>query len=883
MRKIFVFCFMLVALVGLALASTDPVLTLTNDELAIVSGKEEAVVEAAPVMSQDDAIYSYYKTRYYALIERLNAEMATAGEVQEIRDICFSFNWLLPEALLPQEEEGRDFGSLDNGAPDTLNNCASATVIPGCPYTDSGNYDGDNDCSVISASPYNEVFYTFTPATSGLYQFRVRSYSTGVAAIRIMSGACCRTGTSVSVIFSSSSVATDCQNPFGGFEPTTLVTYTRASLTAGTQYWIHVGTSSSTAGIVAAYDLLMTCIPCPTNVEPNDRSNATCTGAIQIACGDSLMADSSSSTAPDWFKVIIPAGSYDSLIVKVVAREFGHCISGLYPYNSPLAAVDCKFSIFKDNGTCPGDSLIYDDDGTHGYASCQYDSYAGVCAGPGTYYIRVWNFSGLGNYIVFPRCVPCPPPVDCQTFYPCGSPAEVEPNTTCADAANFISLSCTDGVTQTVYGTICPQADVDYYFINTIPAGRQIDIRLFEGANCDLPTGGLAMRGATGAGFVCAAATGTATRRYLIGSLCGPETAGGWFGVVRSSGPEQRYKITVDCIALQCPDVALPNQHCAGPCVGPILDVSTVSYSINVPIEYHITDLNVRLNAGHTWDSDLDIYLVTPWSDTLELSTDNGGSGANYQVTVFDDAGTNGLITAGVAPFNGSYIPEELLAAVNGLNAIGTWTLVITDDTGGDVGYVYCWCLEFEYDYILAVELSSFTAVTGDNSVELQWTTASETDNDRFDIMRSGSLIGTVDAANAAHNYSWTDTRALNGTTYSYSLVAVDINGTRQTLGTVEATPGMSAVTVTEYDLHQNYPNPFNPTTDIVYDMKEAGFVTVRIYNLLGQAVATLVNGTVSEGRHTVTFDATGLPSGLYVYKMETAGFSAQHKMLLMK
>jgi hypothetical protein len=112
-------------------------------------------------------------------------------------------------------------------------------VIPGCPYVDTGTLDGDNDCSVISASPYDEVFYTFTPTVSGLYQFRVKIDSTTAPAIRIVSGACC--SGAVAVGFGSGSVATDCPRPdSAGNEPTTRVTYARAALTAGVQYWIHV-------------------------------------------------------------------------------------------------------------------------------------------------------------------------------------------------------------------------------------------------------------------------------------------------------------------------------------------------------------------------------------------------------------------------------------------------------------------------------------------------------------------------------------------------------------------------------------------------------------------------------------------------------------------
>jgi hypothetical protein len=191
--------------------------------------------------------------------------------------------------------------------------------------------------------------------------------------------------------------------------------------------------------------------------------------------------------------------------------------------------------------------------------------------------------------------------------------------------------------------------------------------------------------------------------------------------------------------------------------------------------------------------------------------------------------------------------------------------------------------VDFVTDHPLPVELVSFYAVAGDNQVTLRWSTASETDNAQFDILRDRGAIAQVRAAGEAHTYEWTDTRAVNGSTYVYSLVSVDVNGTRNELGTVSATPSMNAAIITEYALHQNFPNPFNATTQIVYDMKDAGMVSIKVYNVLGQQVAVLLNGTVTAGRHIVSFKTTDLPSGVYVYKMETYGFRAQNKMLLLK
>jgi hypothetical protein len=113
--------------------------------------------------------------------------------------------------------------------------------------------------------------------------------------------------------------------------------------------------------------------------------------------------------------------------------------------------------------------------------------------------------------------------------------------------------------------------------------------------------------------------------------------------------------------------------------------------------------------------------------------------------------------------------------------------------------------------------------------------------------------------------------------------VAVDVNGGRRDLRTASVTPAAGMGAVTEYALSQNYPNPFNPTTSISFDVKETGLVTLKVYNMVGQEVATLVHGNLAQGRHNVTFDAANLPSGLYIYRMEAPGFEATKKMLLMK
>jgi hypothetical protein len=182
--------------------------------------------------------------------------------------------------------------------------------------------------------------------------------------------------------------------------------------------------------------------------------------------------------------------------------------------------------------------------------------------------------------------------------------------------------------------------------------------------------------------------------------------------------------------------------------------------------------------------------------------------------------------------------------------------------------------------------LGDVVATAGSEKVTLTWATASETNSDRFEIVRNGHMIGHVTAAGTSpsrHDYTWSEEGLNNGQTYGYTLRSVDINGVTAELATVSATPNFAAGEVTEYALHQNYPNPFNPVTTIAFDLLEAGKVDLRVYNLVGQEVRTVVNGSMPKGRHVVSFDAGDLASGIYLYRIEVNGFAAEKKMLLMK
>jgi len=86
-----------------------------------------------------------------------------------------------------------------------------------------------------------------------------------------------------------------------------------------------------------------------------------------------------------------------------------------------------------------------------------------------------------------------------------------------------------------------------------------------------------------------------------------------------------------------------------------------------------------------------------------------------------------------------------------------------------------------------------------------------------------------------------------------------------------------------DYELLQNHPNPFNPTTTIKYRLKEGGVVTLKLYDVLGKEIKTLVNEEKNKGRYTYNFDGSDLPSGVYIYQLRVNDFMASKKLMLIK
>ncbi len=203
---------------------------------------------------------------------------------------------------------------------------------------------------------------------------------------------------------------------------------------------------------------------------------------------------------------------------------------------------------------------------------------------------------------------------------------------------------------------------------------------------------------------------------------------------------------------------------------------------------------------------------------------------------------------------------------------------------------------DFHEDGSLPVELTTFSAVQLANGILLKWQTATEVNNYGFEIQRLFSDTKLVSVknndnwtkiafvqghgnSNSPKNYSYLD--KINNKTgyYYYRLKQTDINGEFEFSPVIEVSFAKPQV----YELTQNYPNPFNPSTVISYSLPEETVVNLSVYNMLGELVKVIVNTKQNAGNYKVNFDASGLTSGFYIYKLTTPTFSKVKKMLLIR
>jgi hypothetical protein len=245
-------------------------------------------------------------------------------------------------------------------------------------------------------------------------------------------------------------------------------------------------------------------------------------------------------------------------------------------------------------------------------------------------------------------------------------------------------------------------------------------------------------------------------------------------------------------------------------------------------------------------------------------------------------------------------ITEETIHAglgyQSGLDRWGDYTQMVVDPNGNNFWYVnqyqqtngsFNWRTRIaNIDYTIPVELVSFNASVIRDDVELSWMTATETNNQGFQVERMSNggtfeqigFVAGYGTTTEPKSYSFVDTK-LNSGSYTYRLKQIDFDGSYEYSNEVNVVVELPL----EYSLEQNYPNPFNPTTTIKYSIPEDGYVKLAVFNLLGEEVATVVSAFQKADRYEVKFDASGLSSGIYVYKVESGNYSSSRKLVLMK
>ncbi len=194
------------------------------------------------------------------------------------------------------------------------------------------------------------------------------------------------------------------------------------------------------------------------------------------------------------------------------------------------------------------------------------------------------------------------------------------------------------------------------------------------------------------------------------------------------------------------------------------------------------------------------------------------------------------------------------------------------------------------YNVIVPVELTSFTASAIGNKVALNWSTATEVNNQGFEIERrtndcpDWTRVGYKEGIGTTlqpQRYSFIDNIAgINSNTIYYRLKQIDFDGRFTYYGEIEVE---NTFAPDNFVLLQNYPNPFNPSTKISFGIPEKSNVMLKVFNLIGQEVALIASGAYEAGTYSFDFDASNLPSGIYLFTLQAGNNIMSRKMTLLK
>ncbi len=280
-------------------------------------------------------------------------------------------------------------------------------------------------------------------------------------------------------------------------------------------------------------------------------------------------------------------------------------------------------------------------------------------------------------------------------------------------------------------------------------------------------------------------------------------------------------------------------------------DQDSVTYNVSVPsVKLYDTDVTFSYTIS-----------PTPAAGDINISFPNGNT-----ISTFPDT-----------------IPMKVTTSGN--VSVGTYTITVVGN-GPNGTPVHKRTVSLVVGMVIPVELTAFSAAVNKNDVLLNWTTATELNNLGFEIQRkdkegkfeSLDFINGKGTTTEINEYSFVDSKVDAGN-YTYRLMQKDFDGTFAYSQEVEVEISLPL----EYSLEQNYPNPFNPTTTISYSIPSDNFVTIKLYDVLGNEVITLVNEQKQAGRYDMLFNASNIASGVYYYQINSGTFAQTRKLMLLK
>jgi hypothetical protein len=193
------------------------------------------------------------------------------------------------------------------------------------------------------------------------------------------------------------------------------------------------------------------------------------------------------------------------------------------------------------------------------------------------------------------------------------------------------------------------------------------------------------------------------------------------------------------------------------------------------------------------------------------------------------------------------------------------------------------------------IQLSSFTGTIVNNRVRLDWITVSEVNNYGFVVQKKragemewneipNSFVAGHGTTNLPRRYTFTDSTVVTSPV-QYRLNQIDLDGTNHFTEAIHIgnATSVNQVAPLEFALQQNYPNPFNPTTEIRYQIPDLSHVTLKVFDLLGREIVTLLDDVQEAGYKSVEFDASAIANGVYFYRLEAKNFISTRKLIVLK